>query len=634
MTGKTLGKYEIRGRLGRGSFAEVLLAWHPVLEAPRALKVPYDQSPERTSRLAAEARTQAQLVHPHICQVYDTDQAEGTFFIVMEYAAGGSLRRALGKGPVELDMALGWFFQTAEALSFAHRRGVVHRDLKPDNLLLSDEGSLKVADYGLARVLRPAEEARTRAGTFQYMAPEQMKGQATFLSDLWSLGVVFYEVLSGRAPFRAESQWALASRIMSADAEPLLKARADLPPPLAECLHRLLERDPARRTPSAEALLEELRGIEKLLGRTRPLAASPPPRQEGFSGASSRETIALYDWPQARGGPARQGSVSSELVMPLQLAWRSRVGASVVAPPVVSQGLVVVATTAGELVLLEEAWGAEVSRVELDGSFPAAPAVAGGLAYAAGYSARLYAVELTEAKPLWEAELGAPSVATPAATEEALFVPLMDGRLLRLSREGGALEASFQAGAALASPPLVVGEMVLVGSREGRLYALEVEGLSERWCFDAAGWIDAGASAAGEGLVVVGSHDGSVSALEAATGLKRWQEGFSSWVVSSPAVSGGAAYVAAFDGTAAALDLESGSIRWGVRMGGRHLGGPALAGEHLMVAGAEGLVVALDLADGSEVWSAPLEGECLGGPSVAGRSLYLADRDGHAYAFR
>ncbi|MFQ5893447.1 MAG: protein kinase, partial [Nitrospinota bacterium] len=123
MTRTVLGKYEIRGKVGRGAFAEVLLAWHPVLKAPRALKVPFDQSPETTERLSAEARTQAQLVHPHICQVYDTDEADGTFFLVLEYAAAGSLRRRLAEGPVELAHVVAWMRQAAEALQFAHDRG-------------------------------------------------------------------------------------------------------------------------------------------------------------------------------------------------------------------------------------------------------------------------------------------------------------------------------------------------------------------------------------------------------------------------------------------------------------------------------------------------------------------------------
>jgi outer membrane protein assembly factor BamB len=634
MSRETLGKYEIRGSLGRGSFAEVLLAWHPVLEAPRALKVPYDQSPDKTSRLAAEARTQAQLTHPHICQVYDTDQAGGTFFIVMEYASGGSLRRALAEGPIGLERALEWFSQAAQALSCAHGRGVVHRDLKPDNLLLSDEGALKVADFGLARILKPTEEARTRAGTFQYMAPEQMKGQATFLSDLWSLGVVFYEILSGRPPFAAESQWALASRIMSAEPEPLGRSRTDLPPPLSDCVGRLLERDPARRTRSADALLEELRSLESLLERS-PVLASSPPDPVVVADQSSRQTVALYDWPQARGGPARMGSVSPELVMPLQLAWRTQVGSTVVAPPVVSSGVVLVVTTAGELVLVEEVWGGEVARVELEGSFPAAPSVKEGLAYAGSYSGRLYAVELPEGSVVWEAELGSPAASTPAASGEDLFVALLDGRLLRLDRKSGSVTGNFQAEGALSSPPLVVDDLVLVGSRNHRLYALGRMDLAEKWCFEAGGWIDAGASSSDDGLLVVGSYDGSVTALEAATGAKSWEARYDSWVVASPAVSGGGeTYVLAFDGTVAALALEDGSQRWRARSKGRYLGGAALTGEHILVAGAEGLVVALSLADGSEVWSAPIEGECLGGPSVAGRSLYVADREGLIYAFR
>ena len=635
MTRTALGKYEIRGRLGQGAFAEVLLGWHPVLKAPRALKVPFDQSPVTTERLAAEARTQAQLIHPNICLVYDTDEDDDTFFLIMEYAAGGSLRRLLKEGPVEPAQAVAWMGQAAEALKYAHERGVIHRDLKPDNLLLSAEGAIKVADFGLARILQPTEEARTQAGTVPYMAPEHLKGQATFLSDLWSLGVVFYEMLEGSPPFRAESQWELASRIMSSDPEPLGNARADYTPELWSCLRRLLERDPAHRTPSAEALADELRGIERLLAEAPRLRAGHRSGADALGEAtpSQEATVVAYDWPQGRGGPRRTGSVAPALLLPLQLAWRAELGSPVVASPVVCHGLVLVGTTAGELVLVEEAWGREVARLPLGGSLPASAAVLDGKAYVGGYGGRLYAVDFMDRSVEWEAEVGSPVLATPAAAQEALFVPLLDGRLVRLNRAGGAVSATFTARGALASSPLLVDDLVLVGSRDHYLYALDQEDLSERWRWQAGGWID-GAAAADDGLVVVGSFDGTVTALELATGRERWQSRLPGWVAAGPALAQGAAYVLAFDGTLVALALEDGAERWRVRTKGRHLGGPALSGELLLVAGAEGLMTARSLDDGAERWGAPLEAECLGGPTVAGSTCYVAGRDGTLAAFR
>ncbi|MDV2502910.1 MAG: serine/threonine-protein kinase [bacterium] len=635
MTRTTLGKYEIRGHLGKGASAEVLLAWHPVLRAPRALKVPFDQSPETTDKLTLEARTQAQLLHPNICQVYDTDEADGTFFLVMEYAAGGSLRRLLKDGPLEASRAVGWMVQVVEALRYAHSRDVVHRDLKPDNLLLSAEDAVKVADFGLARILRPTEEARTRAGTVPYMAPEHLKGQATFLSDLWSLGVVFYELLTGAPPFRAESQWELASRIMSSDPEPFGEGVLDHPPELWSCIRRLLERDPARRTPSAEALAEELRGLQPLLGPgPLPRAVRRPEAEDLADVLPSQEpTVVAHDWPQGRGGPRRAGSVAPALVLPLQMAWRAEVGSSIVAPPVVGHGLVVVGTTGGELVLVEEARGRIIERLAVGGSLPAAPAVLDGKAYVGGYGGRLAAVDLVERSVEWEAELGAPVGATPATSKDTLFVPLLDGRLVRLQRAGGAVSATWTAHGALASAPLVIDGLVVVGSRDHRLYALEQEGLSERWRWEAGGWIDGGPAASG-GLVVVGSYDGTVTALELATGRVRWQVRLPAWVAAGAVLDDECAYVLAFDGTLAALELRDGTQRWRVRTKGRHLGGPALSGELLVIAGAEGLITARLAADGAERWSAPLEGECLGGPTVAGSTCYVAGRDGSLMAFR
>jgi serine/threonine-protein kinase len=631
-----LGKYEVRGLLGRGAFCEVFLGWHPVLEAPRALKVPFDQSRQTTERLAREAKAQAQLIHPYICTLFDTDEADGTFFLVMEYAPGGSLRQRLGEGALEPGEAVGLAAQAAEALEFAHQRGIIHRDLKPDNLLLSAEGTIKVADFGLARILKPTEEARTRAGTLPYMAPEHLKGQATFLSDLWSLGVVLYELLAGRCPFEAPSQWELVSRIMEARLEPLGKLRPDLPQGLVSIVEKLLSADPARRIPSAQALTEELRAIERSLLEREPRGAPRPPSGLDVPGASrpsEAPTVVDYDWPQARGSSRRTGSLEASLLLPLQLAWKAEVGSAVLGPVVAARGFVLVGTRSGELVLLDEAWGREVCRINLRGSVASAPAVLEGVAYVGSARGRLAAVDLARAEVLWHKDLEAPLVSSPAASRDHLFVSLMDGRLLKLHREGGALEASFQAEAGFTCPPLLVGELVLVGSRDGRLWALGAEDLGERWRWQAPGRVD-GVSAAPEGPILASTFDGTVAALEESSGELLWQAATGSWAPAGPCVEADTVLVLGVDGTLTALDRKDGSLKWRALTAGCHLGGPALAGPLVVVAGSGGLLEVRSLEDGSERWSTHLEAESLGGPTVAGRSLYLGLRDGSVLAFR
>jgi eukaryotic-like serine/threonine-protein kinase len=272
LTGTTLGDFQVQRHLGRGGMGDVYLAIQTSLNRPVALKVLRPDllaNPSYLSRFEAEAWAAAKLNHPNIVHIYTLGCIDNVRFIAMEYVPGTNLREYIEKkGPPDLALALAIMRQAAQAVGAAGETGLVHRDIKPENLLLTRKGQVKVADFGLCRDKEGARLNLTQQGvtmgTPMYMSPEQVQGHALdHRSDLYSLGVTFYHMLSGSPPFRAETALALALKHVRDEPVSLAVHRPDLPPDLIALVMKLLAKDPAARFPSAAELLREIARIKE-----------------------------------------------------------------------------------------------------------------------------------------------------------------------------------------------------------------------------------------------------------------------------------------------------------------------------------------------------------------------------------
>ena len=307
------GHYSLREPLGSGGMAEVFLAQDEILKRDVALKLlkeQYDDNVGFVERFRREARSAASLNHPHIIVVYDWGRsADGTYCMAMEYAPGGTLKdRILEDGPLPPRKAVEVASQIAQALGFAHERGVIHRNVKPHNVLLSEAGEAKVADFGIARAAAATTTSRSNLilGTPSYMSPEQAKGgRVGSASDLYSLGVVLYEMLTGELPFEAEDPVALAMKHVEEPPRSPREAAPDVPEALEALTLKLLAKDPSDRYGSATELFEDLRQVreglppafadaaEPVAANRAALSASSVPTTSGAGGTHSR-SYAVY----------------------------------------------------------------------------------------------------------------------------------------------------------------------------------------------------------------------------------------------------------------------------------------------------------------------------------------------------
>lgn len=287
-----IDKYQIIDTIGTGGFGSVYLAKDTFIDKQVAIKVPHKQG-EDLEKLLREPKLLAALNHPNIVSVITADRKNGVFFIVMEYVEGQSLERHLrSHGPLPLRVALEWFVKITEALAYAHKKGVLHRDVRPANVLISNEGIVKVADLGTSRYLLESPWASTRIGSPPYMAPEHFKGKATFQSDLYSMGILMYESLAGSLPYYNKDPRQLARIVGEGGAEPIHNLNHQIPEDMSRVIARAMHRSLKVRYQTAEDLIHDLRKIQfhQQLGNSQELAHLVDDNGESRRAEPSRPT--------------------------------------------------------------------------------------------------------------------------------------------------------------------------------------------------------------------------------------------------------------------------------------------------------------------------------------------------------
>jgi len=274
MIGATILHYHILEKLGEGGMGIVYKAHDTKLDRLVALKFLPEQitvSVEDKARFLQEEKAISALNHPNIATIYDVDEADGQKFLALEYIPGGTLKSKLKYLKSEdkefsLVEVLDYGIQAAEALAHAHRHQIIHRDVKTDNLMLTEEGKVKLTDFGLAKLRGSVQVTKTgtTVGTAAYMSPEQIRGEGVDQrSDIFSLGVVLYELVTSRLPFRGEFETALSYSILNEDPPPVKSLRKDTPPALEKIIDRCLEKDKTRRYQSAEEVVSALREVQQ-----------------------------------------------------------------------------------------------------------------------------------------------------------------------------------------------------------------------------------------------------------------------------------------------------------------------------------------------------------------------------------
>jgi eukaryotic-like serine/threonine-protein kinase len=281
--GTTISHYHILAQLGEGGMGVVYRAADLKLDRTVALKFlapEFVRDTEAKARFVHEAKAASALDHPNICTIHGIEETpDGRLFIAMACYQGETLKDMIARGPLDLATAVAIASQVAQGLAKAHGLGIVHRDIKPANVFVTEDGLVKLLDFGIAKLAGQTQVTRTGAvlGTVHYMSPEQVQGQEVDRrTDLWSLAVILYEMLAGRPPFTGESPQSVAYAIVHGEPPPLAGQREDVPRELDLAITRCLGKTPAERYQGIEAFLQVLQPLAGP-GDTRLVPASGPP---------------------------------------------------------------------------------------------------------------------------------------------------------------------------------------------------------------------------------------------------------------------------------------------------------------------------------------------------------------------
>jgi len=308
MIGETVGHYEILEKLGSGGMGEVWLAEDTRLERKVALKFlpPEAATEEEQTRFIREAQAASALDHLNICTIHEVNETDDNrTYIAMAFCDGETVKEKISRGPLGLEEALDIAIQIGEGLARAHKEGIVHRDIKPANAILTKDGTVKIVDFGLAKLSGSTQLTKTGTtmGTAAYMSPEQIRGEEVdHRTDIWALGVMLYEMVTGEPPFKGENETALTYAILNDEPENIIAIRDDIPHQTDIVIGRALVKNPANRYQDVQEMVEEIRNLpigetgqhewEKSIVVLPFENMSPDPEQEYFSDGLTEEIIA------------------------------------------------------------------------------------------------------------------------------------------------------------------------------------------------------------------------------------------------------------------------------------------------------------------------------------------------------
>jgi len=483
---KQIGKYKLLKELGKGGMGEVYLAHQTETGAKVALKIlppELTRNPQYVQRFRREAEAVSRLDHPHIIKMYEIGEDDGVHYIAMEHLGGAPLETLLKKrGPLPIREAAKIIMDVAGALDFAHSEGIIHRDIKPDNILSDERGEFKVMDFGIARIEEGTQLTVTGTimGTPEYMSPEQGAGKKVDQrTDIYSLGIVFYEMLTGKVPFRAETALKVIQMHMSQTPESPKILNPEIPGSLAAVVGKMVEKNPADRYASFQHVINAV-------VRAVPKAASLAPGARAKAIQPKKERHAERQGPRVRERVVARAPATIKAALVLSIALNIalfglylfrpaasaeeqvspafKLGSRVFAPPAAQSGVMYIAAQDGTLYACDLRTGSVKWTFETGDQITAAPLVDGDRVYVASWDRSVYALDAAaDGMLLWKVNVGDIVSSAPVLSDGTVYVTTRGGSVYALDAETGATRWKDMARISPRLPPVVHNDVLFIG---------------------------------------------------------------------------------------------------------------------------------------------------------------------------
>lgn len=621
------GHYTILKELGSGGMGVVYHCRDEFLQREIAIKMMLPEVMAENDTVEVfrqEARLAARLEHPGIVTIHnigvENRQGEVYHYIAMEYLPGGSLRARIEGKKVAMEEALEWMKQLATAMNYAHKQGVVHQDIKPDNIFITQDGNIKIGDFGLALIATgPAFERHAQGkGTPAYMSPELCRGEPRdHRSDIYSLGAVFFEILTGERPFKASGMVDMALKHATAPLPVASSIRPEVPKILDKIIKYMLAKQPTERLqslgdmlPTLEKLLLEMKVAR--LGMTIPqsIPAQNFPSSSSGSATQGNETINFNPKEQER--KAQEKNAALAVKEPVLM----REPAPLDIEKEKSLDLLWTFTTSGPI-----GWAA---TPVLNRNFKHI--------YLASADGVFYSLDMNTGTCVWYLDTNAPLVCSPLLLEDEVYCPSSNGKLYCLSAETGRVIWTYEAEGALVSTPSHANDQILISSLDGSLKSLSRAKGVENWTYNCRKGISCSAQVVDD-VAFVGCKDNSLHAVHLSSGKQKWICPTNDAILASILASTDSIYCACKSGEIIAADIETGKRRWAYDAKAPLLCKGNLEFSTLNYCTKDGTIHCLDKYKGTLAWSSQASGAVLGGISSAAGALYVAARNGVLHSF-
>jgi serine/threonine protein kinase len=540
-----------------------------------------------------EADLLATLSHPAIPRIYDYFTQENNSYLVMEFIEGKDLEAVLRETDEFLpeDQVVNWAVELCDVLQYLHNhkpQPVIFRDVKPSNIMVDNHATIRLIDFGIARVFQPGQKG-TMIGTDGYAPPEQYRGEASPAGDLYALGATLHHLLTRRDP-RAEPPFSFSER-------PIREINSRVSAELEGTINASLAYNPQDRFPSADAMKTALMTVAKDTG----ILVSP----KAVAAARPRSEV--------------------------QEVWSFECEDEIRGTPIIVNDVLYIGCYDNNLYALDAKTGEFNWKFATEGGIPSRPAADGELVYVASEDTRLYAVTAERGALAWTYYAGGPIRSNPVNYEGHIFVGSDDARLHVINMYNGQKSWTSEAAGPIRSTPLVQDERVYFGCESSDFYCLDFKG-EMKWRFSKAKRAITSSAILVEGMLIFGSKDWSLYAVEAEAGWQVWKFRMGGATISTPAYSEGRIYTAGGDGRVYAVDFRSGREIWHFQTEHQVTGSPIVFEDSVYCGSVDGSMYCLDMRSGRKRWQFQTGGPITGAAAVSENRLYFGSLDHRVYA--
>ena len=602
------GRYQVEAPIGIGGMSVVYrgrdLRFKDVVRYC-AIKEMAQSAPDSQTRLLnlknfqREAGLLATLQHPAIPKVYDFFEENGKVYLVLEFIPGKDLETVLeehGK-PLDEERVARWALQICDVLSYLHNHKpepIVFRDMKPSNVMVVGDDRIVLIDFGIARTLNRSDRKGTMIGTEGYSPPEQYRGIAEPVGDIYAFGATLHHLLTNTDP-RLETPFTFQER-------PIRQINPTVSPEMEAVVARALEYDMAARWQSAEEFRQALLKVPSLAGTS-----------------TAKTTVAV---------PAvLKGAQTTELV------WRFKFEDEVRSSPFVSGGLVFVGCYDTNIYALDATRGEFRWKYATEGGISSSPTVWQDMVYIGSEDGTLYALDMRRGGVRWTFRTGKPIRSSPRIEDRVVFVGSDDQHIYAIDGLRGTLIWKYRTWNPIRSSACISGNSIFIGGDDGNVYCLDARTGAVKWKQRTQQPVRS-SPAYSDGLVFVGSLDQNLYALDAEGGWPAWRFRTGHYINSSPCVVGTRVFIGGVDGIMYALDTKSGRLVWKYEVGSQITSSPRVEGGRLYFGAVDQAVYCLDAGNGQLIWKYPTEGAIVSTPMIVNGVVYIGSMDHHLYALK